>query len=106
MKRDAQAAVAVSLRRAIWNWMETFPHEYLEVMQGTRKLDGAPERVFDMLFVNTDESNKRTMWPTLTALMMLSHDRSKQLAMSYARERTKSLKKVKPTGELLLMCDA
>jgi neurofibromin 1 len=94
MKRDAQAAVAISLRRAIWNWMETFPHEYQEVIEGTRKLDGAPERVFDLLYVSVDEGNKKIMWPMLTALMVLSYDRSKQLAMSYSRERTKSSKKV------------
>ena len=94
MKRDALAAVAVSLRRAIWNWVETFPHEYLEVATGTRKLDGTPERVFDMLFVNTDDNNKKIMWPTLTSLMILSNERQRGIAVSFTMEKTKGMKKV------------
>lgn len=80
MKREAQGAVSIALRTALWNWIEYFPKEYLDIFKGTRKLEGAPERVFDMLFNMTESQGKRAFWPTLTVLLSASPDRLKQAA--------------------------
>lgn len=81
MKPEAQNAVATNLRRAIWNWIETFPAEFAESSTGQRRLDAsAPERVFDLFFQIKTEQTRKTIWPTLTALLLLSHDRLKTIA--------------------------
>lgn len=77
MKPEAQSAVAIFLRRAIWNWIETFPNEFVDMANGHRKLDGAPERVFDLFLQIKNDHNRKIMWPVLTALIILSHDRMK-----------------------------
>ncbi|OCH94514.1 hypothetical protein OBBRIDRAFT_722708 [Obba rivulosa] len=88
MKREAQAAVARPLRAAIWNWIDLFPEELNDVVRYHRRLDGAPERVFDILYDMHDmdkdmkepkESKeiKSAIWPALAALMCISSDRIK-----------------------------
>ncbi len=93
MKREGQTTVAVALRKAIWNWIEIFPNEYNEVISGARKLDGAPERVFDLLCQKDDfvigsgasgaqkAAFAALILPTLNMLMMISHDRMKGLSL-------------------------
>jgi neurofibromin 1 len=72
MKADAQAAVAAPLRSAIWNWIDTFPDEYHDSLQSRGRLEGMPERVYDLLFNVKDVDNVAVIWPTLTALMCAS----------------------------------
>ena len=99
MKPDAQCAVAVCLRRAIWNWIETFPSEFIEMCNGYRKLDGAPERVFDLLTQIENDQNRKILWPTLCALLMLSHERLKQVSLQFdphLRNKLSQSKKVRP----------
>ena len=81
MRSEAQLAVATSVRHAIWNWIETFPSEYYELANGSRKLDGAPERVFDAFMQIKNEQNRKVIWPTLTALLIISYDRYKQVTL-------------------------
>ncbi|KAL5507799.1 IRA2 [Sanghuangporus vaninii] len=83
MKPEAQCAVAIYLRRAIWNWIETFPSEFIEMSNGHRKLDGAPERVFDLFDKIENDQNKKILWPTMASLLLLSHDRLKQVSLQY-----------------------
>ncbi len=87
MKREAQGAVSIALRTSVWNWIEYFPKEYLEIFKGTRRLEGAPERVFDMLFTMTENQNKRAFWPTLTVLLAASPDRLKQAALGTSKSK-------------------
>jgi len=49
IKRQAQAAVAIPLHMAIWNWIEMCPQKFNEAVGSGGKLEGAPERVFDLL---------------------------------------------------------
>ena len=78
LKRDAQVPVAVALRTAVWNWIELFPDEYNDALRYHRRLDGAPERVFDLLYDAQDATrDKGAMWPTLAVLLCISHDRMK-----------------------------
>ena len=78
LKKDAQIPVAVALRTAIWNWIELFPDEYNDALRYHRRLDGAPERVFDLLYDAQDLGrDKAALWPTLAVLLSVSHDRMK-----------------------------
>ncbi|KAI0080777.1 hypothetical protein K474DRAFT_1717515 [Panus rudis PR-1116 ss-1] len=79
MRKEAQVALAVPLRSAVWNWIESYPEEFNDLVYSLRKLDGAPERVFDILFALHDNASadKSAVWPALTVLMCISSDRIK-----------------------------
>ncbi|KAI0737738.1 hypothetical protein C8Q80DRAFT_1276173 [Daedaleopsis nitida] len=78
LKKDAQIPVSVALRTAIWNWIELCPDEYNDALQFHRRLEGAPERVFDLLFdLQENSRDKAGAWPTLAVLLCISHDRLK-----------------------------
>lgn len=86
MKRDVQTVVAATIRMTIWNWIDVFPSEYCDVVTGQRKLDGAPERLFDLLIQFVDDSSRRIIWPTLNCLLMISYDRMRLIAYQYTRQ--------------------
>ncbi|KAI0686496.1 hypothetical protein BC835DRAFT_1523052 [Cytidiella melzeri] len=73
MKRDAQIAIAGPLRTAVWNWIEFHQEEFNDSLLH-RRLEGTPERVFDLLY-QLDVTNKSALWPALTVLMCISSDR-------------------------------
>ena len=73
MKREAQAAVARPLRRAIWNWIDLFPDEFNDALR-SRRMEGAPERTFDLLYTQQPGA-ERALWPTLTILNCISSER-------------------------------
>ena len=76
MRSDAQSAVAVALRTLVWNWIEDFTDEFVNVVTSSRRrLDGQPERVFDLLYQLIDHGNRRIFWPTLAVLLVTSPDR-------------------------------
>ena len=78
LKKDAQVPVSIALRTAIWNWIELCPDEYNDALHTHRRLEGAPERVFDLLFDLQESSrDKAGAWPTLAILLCISHDRLK-----------------------------
>ena len=83
MKPEAQGNVAIYLRRAIWNWIETFPGEFIDISTGARRLDGAPERVFDLFIQIKNEQNRKIIWPTLMMLLVLCYERLRQLELRY-----------------------
>lgn len=83
MKREAQSSISLSLRNAVWNWIGGFPEQFGETIVSHRKLEGAPERVFDTLYQMMQEpgslsANRRIIWPTLTALLATSPERLQQ----------------------------
>ncbi|PSR92202.1 hypothetical protein PHLCEN_2v4732 [Hermanssonia centrifuga] len=77
MKQEAQIAIAGPLRTAIWNWIENHQEEFNDALLHHRRLEGAPERVFDSLYRLVDVSDKAAIWPVLTVLMCISSDRIK-----------------------------
>ncbi|KAJ3551785.1 hypothetical protein NM688_g4509 [Phlebia brevispora] len=77
MQKGAQMAIANPLRTAIWNWVENHPEEFNDALLYHRRLEGAPERVFDILYQLVDVQDKAAVWPALTALMCISSDRIK-----------------------------
>ena len=83
MKRDAQSSIALSLRNAIWNWINGFPEQFGETISSYRKLEGSPERVFDTLYQMMQDpapmnNHRRIIWPTLAALLATSPERLRQ----------------------------
>ncbi|KAF8270977.1 hypothetical protein EI94DRAFT_1797570 [Lactarius quietus] len=75
MKQEVKGAVAVPLRTAIWNWVGMFPDEYNEAIRTHRRLEGTPERVFDLLWDPSEITGARALWPTLAALAVISSER-------------------------------
>ncbi|KIO22012.1 hypothetical protein M407DRAFT_28426 [Tulasnella calospora MUT 4182] len=114
MKREAQGAVSIALRTALWNWIEYFPNEYFDIFKGVRRLEGAPERVFDMLFNMTENQSKRAFWPTLTVLLAASPERLKQATLGVPKPKkqqvnfvetlVKSLTSATKTAEISMVC--
>ncbi|KAG8870177.1 Ras GTPase activating protein ira2 [Serendipita sp. 405] len=83
MKREAQSSISLYLRNSIWNWVNGFPEQFGEVIVSQRKLEGAPERVFDTLYQMMQDSSiinnsRRIIWPTLAALLATSPERLRQ----------------------------
>ncbi|KAG8905759.1 Ras GTPase activating protein ira2 [Tulasnella sp. 403] len=114
MKREAQGAVSIALRTAFWNWIEYFPNEFFDIFRGVRRLDGAPERVFDMLHNMTENQSKRAFWPTLAVLLAASPDRLKQATVGLPKSKkqqnnfvdtlVKSLGSTSKTAEIAMVC--
>ncbi|KAH9854976.1 hypothetical protein C2E23DRAFT_883516 [Lenzites betulinus] len=78
LKKDAQMPVSIALRTAIWNWIELCPDEFNEALLSHRRLEGAPERVLDLLYDSQENSrDKAGSWPTLAVLLSISQDRMK-----------------------------
>lgn len=72
MRGDAHTAIAAPLRSAIWNWIDVFPEEYHDALRIRGKLEGAPERVYDLLYNVKDFEKASVLWPALTALLCAS----------------------------------
>jgi len=75
MRKESQYAIAVHLRSAIWNWIDIFPAEYNEAIRTRGRTEGAPERVFDLLYSMIPPGSEKTYWPTLTILNCITSDR-------------------------------
>ena len=75
MGKETQKAVAVALRAAIWHWIDYFPEEFNETIKTRGRTEGAPERVFDLLYSLNQSSNEKIFWPTLTTLCCITSER-------------------------------
>lgn len=86
MKKNAQLAIAVSLRKAIWGWIETYPAEFVQLCQSQRRLEGSPEILFDICNSLADTSKRKAiLWPLQTMLLILCPDVLMAAAMSDGR---------------------
>ena len=153
MAREAQVAIAIPLRSAIWNWITYYPSEFNELVTstsaatiisnpattnvsasssttfvtvtstsrsgGTKLTEGAPERVFDLLYskmksssnasnaaagglgmsigvgvsVGGSGSDERVVWPALAALCCMTSEKLAMDYVSYTGKRYKSSRK-------------
>lgn len=94
MCRESQVAIAIPLRSAIWNWIEYHPKEFREVIRTRGKTEGAPERVFDLLYSKMRVGDERTVWPTLTALCTMISERLAADHIQYSGKGFKPSRKV------------
>jgi hypothetical protein len=74
MKRGVQAAAARPLRRAVWNWIDLFPDEFNEALRYRGRMEGTPERTFDLLY-EQQQGTEKALWPSLTILNCISSER-------------------------------
>ncbi|KAA1466679.1 hypothetical protein DENSPDRAFT_831556 [Dentipellis sp. KUC8613] len=75
--KQSKVAVAVPLRTAIWNWIDLFPAEYNDALRSHRRLEGSPERVFDLLWDPAESADAKALWPTLAVLSCISAERAR-----------------------------
>ncbi|KDR84288.1 hypothetical protein GALMADRAFT_87191 [Galerina marginata CBS 339.88] len=75
MRKEAQLAIAGHLRSAVWNWIDVFPGEFNEAIRTRGKTEGAPERVFDLLYSMVPAGSEKIFWPTLMILNCITADR-------------------------------
>ncbi|KAJ3414836.1 Neurofibromin 1 [Chytridiales sp. JEL 0842] len=74
--KRAQFLSAIVLRRAIWNWIETFPFEFSQLCLSQRRMEAGPDVLFSTLLSLSDQTSRRRMlfWPTQTMLLLLCPD--------------------------------
>ena len=77
LKKYAYLALMTSLEKAIWNWMDNYPHEFKELQRG-RALNDDLSRYcdifFDMLdtFAETKKQYRSVVWPLQLMLLVLT----------------------------------
>jgi hypothetical protein len=78
-----QLRVAVYLRKAIWNWIELYTVEFIDLCVNGKRMDNSPEVLFDMAHAVADNTRKRSvLWPLQTMLLVLCPDIMMQAYMS------------------------
>lgn len=73
MKQEIRVALARPLRVAIWNWIDLFPEEFNDAIRNRGRMEGAPERTFEVLHTMRGGAEK-DLWPTLTLLSCISSE--------------------------------
>ncbi|KAL0113512.1 hypothetical protein PUN28_012574 [Cardiocondyla obscurior] len=74
-KKSAYLVLMNPLEKAIWNWIETYPHEFADVQkQPNEDLNKVCEELFDILdtFVVEKKSRAASVWPLQMMLLILS----------------------------------
>uniref|UniRef100_V5ET08 Ras GTPase activating protein RasGAP n=2 Tax=Kalmanozyma brasiliensis (strain GHG001) TaxID=1365824 RepID=V5ET08_KALBG len=94
LKRSAQYAVALTLRRAIWSWIQYHPEEYASLASANRRFEGSPDVVFDQVYNLADTTKRKiAFWPLLTSLLVLCPDLVGKAAVGENRKASGSLAK-------------
>ncbi|KAJ1654692.1 Ras GTPase activating protein ira2 [Dispira simplex] len=76
-RRNVQLAVMPTLYRMIWNWIESFPADFIALWKSGRRLDGNPEILFDICISFNDNAHSKTklaLWPLQAMLLLLCPD--------------------------------
>ncbi|KAG0187398.1 Ras GTPase activating protein ira2 [Apophysomyces sp. BC1034] len=72
LKKAAQLAMGTILRRSIWNWIDTYPSEYIRLYKTNGRIEGGPEFLFDFCNSSADTTRKKAvLWPLQTLLLLL-----------------------------------
>ncbi|CBQ70693.1 related to Neurofibromin [Sporisorium reilianum SRZ2] len=94
LKRSAQYAVALTLRRAIWSWIQYHPTEFATMAAANRRFEGSPDLVFDQVYTLADTTKRKiAFWPMLTSLLILCPDLVGKAAVGENRKASGSLAK-------------
>lgn len=75
LKKSAHLVLMQSLEKAIWNWMDTFPHEFIELQKNNNEeLTKCCENFFDLLdnFAETKNKHRHAIWPLQMMLLVLT----------------------------------
>lgn len=75
-KAGVQYAVARVLRKAIWNWIDHYPMEFVSLCQKGVRLPGNPDALFDIFdsWAGSSNSKRKEFWPVMTMLLILCPD--------------------------------
>eukprot|EP01094_Clydonella_sp_ATCC50884_P006709 TRINITY_DN1591_c0_g1_i1.p1 TRINITY_DN1591_c0_g1~~TRINITY_DN1591_c0_g1_i1.p1 ORF type:complete len:2499 (-),score=1256.67 TRINITY_DN1591_c0_g1_i1:167-7663(-) len=75
-KAGVQFAVARVLRKAIWNWIDHYPMEFVSLCQKGVRLPGNPDTLFDTFdsWAGSSNSKRKEFWPVMTMLLILCPD--------------------------------
>ncbi|KIJ57137.1 hypothetical protein M422DRAFT_219023 [Sphaerobolus stellatus SS14] len=118
MRFDSQAALTVILRSVVWNWIQDFTDEFVDVLRSPRRrLEGWPERVYDLFQARVDASSRPFFWPTLSILLAISPDRMRNAeaalsgTLTYGKKHNNFLEQLHSTlgtqvklGETVIQC--
>ncbi|KAF8979403.1 Ras GTPase activating protein ira2 [Entomortierella lignicola] len=86
LKRSAQTVMGQVLHKAIWNWIEVFPSEFVHLCQTQRRMEGEPHILFDICHtLATDNRRRIHFWPLQTMLLILCPDILINAALSDSR---------------------
>ncbi|XP_071054810.1 neurofibromin isoform X2 [Onthophagus taurus] len=74
LKKPAHFVLMISLERAIWNWIDTYPYEFADLQKNpNEELSKCCEQLFDILDAYTDNKKGRAaIWPLQIMLLILS----------------------------------
>ncbi|XP_054010836.1 neurofibromin isoform X2 [Hylaeus anthracinus] len=75
LKKSAHIVLMNSLEKAIWNWMDTYPHEFADLHKKPNEdLGKACEELFDILdtFADNKKGRAAAVWPLQIMLLILS----------------------------------
>ncbi|XP_069683037.1 neurofibromin isoform X4 [Periplaneta americana] len=74
LKKSAHLVLMTSLEKAIWNWMDTYPHEFADLQKKhNEELAKCCEGLFDILDGFADNKKGRAaVWPLQIMLLVLS----------------------------------
>ncbi|KAJ3149812.1 Ras GTPase activating protein ira2 [Geranomyces variabilis] len=73
--KRALFATAISLRIAIWSWIDSFPAEFQNLCQSQTRMEGSPDQLFDIFNAFADSTRRKALfWPVQTMLIILCPD--------------------------------
>ncbi|XP_061928005.1 neurofibromin isoform X1 [Apis cerana] len=75
LKKSAHIVLMNSLEKAIWNWMDTYSHEFTDLQKNPNEdLGKACEELFDILdtFADNKKGRAAAVWPLQIMLLILS----------------------------------
>lgn len=75
LKKSAHIILMNSLEKAIWNWMDTYPHEFADIQKRQNdELAKACDELFDILdtFADIKKGRVVAVWPLQIMLLILS----------------------------------
>ena len=93
IKKDPQRfGLAKSLRKAIWNWIDNFPIEFVSLCKTGQRLPGSPDVLFD-LFDSWASGNvkKSNYWPIMMVLLILCPDIMVEATQYSDKKKSKSV---------------
>ncbi|XP_074600003.1 neurofibromin 1 isoform X2 [Brevipalpus obovatus] len=74
LKKNVYFTLLNSLEKAIWNWMDTYPHEFMDLQnKPNEELAECCDKLFDLIDNFAEANNKRrvAVWPLQMMLLVL-----------------------------------
>ena len=75
LKKNAHLVLMQSLEKAVWTWMDTYPHEFTDLQKNTNEeLTKCCDTFFDLLdnFAEAKTKHRHVIWPLQIMLLILT----------------------------------